>query len=246
MSGGLILTEVLEASENETIASIAHSQMLFSKHETLFTEVFGSEENYLNHFGVKGMKWGVRKAEETGPGRQKSSGLSPRNQKAITAAFAVGLTVGAAVLAKKGANVTVWDSRSTKILLSGAKASTSILGRTGSVLVRSGAKTVKVGSKVGFKTTKVAGRLGGRLAISGTKAAGRAMATNGQNFYNDFLKPSANMTARLGSHISYKLTGRGTPIVAEVVKSKASFNPIDILLNTRSDKTLFKNRGGRV
>lgn len=228
----------------ESIQSIAHSQMLFSKHETLFTEVFGSEENYLNHFGIKGMHWGQRKPEEQGTGRRRM-GLSPNNQKAVAAAFAVGITIGAAVLAKKGANVTVWNSTSTKTLLAGARASNSILGKIGKVLVRSGTKTATVGSKVGFKTAKVGGKLGGKLIVSGGKAAGRAAVQNGSNFYKDLLKPSARMTERLGSHLAYKLTGRGRPIVAEVVKSKATLNPIDVLLNTRSDKTLFTDRGGR-
>lgn len=228
---------------------LLHLGMLFDEHPALFTDVFGGKDQYIEHFGIKGMKWGVRKPEETGPGRQsagtKRFGLSPNNQKAVAAAFAVGLTVGAAVLASKGANVTVWNSGSTKTLLAGARASSRILGTTGKVLVKSSAKTATVGAKVGFKTGKIAGKLGGKLALAGGKAAGRAAIQNGTKFHKEFLDPSAKMTYKLGSHLSYKLIGRGTPIVSEVAKSKMSLNPIDLLLNTRSDRTLFSNRGGR-
>jgi hypothetical protein len=222
-------------------AILQHSMSLFEKNEALFIEVYGSEENFLAHVGVKGMKWGVRKEEEPGAGRSGGGGrggLSPRNQKLVTAAAVAGTVAVGALLLSRG-NINVWNSTSTKIAMGGARASGSILGKTGSVIVKTGAKTTTGLAKGGFKTGKVLGRVGGKAAIGAGRSAAQGVANNGRTIFDNVLKPSAKMTTKLSSGAMFKLTGRGTPFVREVVKRPLSLNPIDILLNTRGD---FKRR----
>lgn len=191
-------------------------------------------ENSLGHNGIKGMKWGVRKPEEPGTGRTKGSGLSPRNQKLVTAAAIAGTVAVGAILLSRG-NVSVWNSTSNKIVMGGAKMSGKIVGKTGKVLVKSSVKTAKVTGKVGFKTGKIAGKLAGRAGVGAAKGIATATANGGQNFFNNTLKPSGQMTARISSAASHKLTGYGTPWVSEAVKRPMSLNPVALLLNTRAD-----------
>jgi hypothetical protein len=196
------------------------------------------EEVYLEHFGIKGMHWGQRKAQDVGPGRQHH-GLT-QNQRRATKAVAIAGGVAVAALLLRRGHINVLDSRSSKMYVGGAKMAGSILGKTGKTLVKS---SVKVGTTVGKPAAKGAFKLGtlvGKGAATGTvagsKAAGRAAIQNGAKFYEKVLKKSAISTVKLGSHAMYKFTGRGTPIVNEVAKSKGMLNPIDLLLNTRADR----------
>lgn len=192
---------------------------------------------YLAHFGVKGMRWGHRKPVEEGAPRR--SGLSSKNQKLVTAAFVAGTIAVGAVMLNRG-NVSVWNSSSNRIALGGAKMSANILGRTGKVVVKGSAKTAKVVGKAGFKvgtgTAKVTTKLAARVAVAGTKAAAESAATNGTKFYKEILAPTGRTSTKLGSAAMYKLTGLGTPWVSSAPVRRMSLSPIDLLLNTRSDR----------
>lgn len=206
---------------------------MLATEKPLLKEAYFDHINSLSHNGIKGMKWGVRKPEEKGAGRS-GGGLSSTNQKLVTAAFIAGTVAVGAILLSRG-KVPVWNSTSNKIVMGGARMSGRILGKTGSVLIRGSAKTATVTSKVAFKTGKVAGKLAGRGAIGAAKGVATATANGGSNFYTNFLKPSGAMTAKVSSAASHKLTGYGTPWVSEAVKRPMSFNPVDLLLNTRAD-----------
>jgi hypothetical protein len=211
------------------------------------------EAVHLEHFGVPGMRWGYRKPEEVGPGRQSSGravavpgatraqrapaakrGLSSRNQKLVTAAAIAGTIAVGAILLSRG-NVSVVNGSTARIAASGAKLSGKILGKTGKVLVKSSAKTAKIGAKVGFKTGKVGGKLAGKAAVGASKAAGRAAAQNGTDFYKNVMVPSGRGTTKVGSAAMFKLTGKGTPWVTSNVNKPMSLNPVNLLLNTRGD-----------
>jgi hypothetical protein len=57
-------------------------------------------EEYLEHYGVKGMKWGVRKQRDDGSPRRK---LTPNQKKAIVGGVvAVGAITAMVVLGKQG------------------------------------------------------------------------------------------------------------------------------------------------
>lgn len=207
----------------------------------ILTEKPPLREVYLEHDGVKGMRWGYRKREEPSGPRQrgapaapKSKGMSPRNQKFVTGAAVLGTVAIGAVLLSRG-NVSVWNSGATKIALGGAKASGKIIGKTGSVIVKGSAKTAMVTGKVALKTGTVAGKAAARGSVAAGKGIATSARTNGANLFETVIKPSAKMSTRLGSGAMFKLTGRGTPFVAETLQRKTSFNPVDILLNTKAD-----------
>lgn len=195
------------------------------------------EEVYLAHFGIKGMKWGVRKQQDAGSGQQHH-GLSEGQHKAVKAAAIAGGVALAAVLLHKG-NVKIFDARSAKIYMSGAKMSGRILGKTGSTLIKTSAK---LSTTVGKTSAKGAVKVGGLIgkgaykgAVAGSKATAISAAKAGTKAFES-LRRSGAASVRVGSHAMYKLTGRGTPIVNDAVKSRAALHPIDLLLNTRADK----------
>lgn len=199
------------------------------------------ESVYLEHMGVKGMRWGHRKAPEEGAPRR--SGLSPRNQKLVTAAAVAGTIAVGAVLLSRG-NVSVWNSTSNRIAFGGARMSANILGKTGKVVVKGSAKTAKVVGKAGFKagvgTTKVTSRLAARAAVGASKGLATSATTNGAKFYKEILAPTGRNTTKLGSAAMFKLTGIGTPWVSSAPVRRMSLSPVDLLLNTRADRP----RGG--
>lgn len=78
------------------------------------------EEPYLEHFGVKGMKWGQRKTRETGNSQKRTTGdtqssepqkkgLSSNQKKALAGGAAAGAVVAA--LIAKHANTKVKDMK---------------------------------------------------------------------------------------------------------------------------------------
>jgi hypothetical protein len=192
---------------------------------------------YLAHFGIKGMKWGQRKAPEEGAPRRP--GLSSRNQKLVTAAFVAGTVAVGAVMLSRG-NVSVWNSNSNRIALGGAKMSASILGKTGKVVVKGSAKTAKVVGKAGFKvgtgTAKVTGKLAAKATVAASKAAAESAVTNGSKFYKEILAPAGRNSTKLGSAAMFKLTGIGTPWVSSAPVRRMSLSPVELLLNTRADR----------
>ena len=76
------------------------------------------EEMYLRHFGVKGMKWGVRKKEETSGSNSKKKGLTPKQKTAIK----VGIAVAATGLAAYG-GYKLYKSGKLDGLINSAKSS---------------------------------------------------------------------------------------------------------------------------
>jgi hypothetical protein len=199
------------------------------------------EEAYLEHFGVKGMRWGQRKPEEQGQPRQSLSTNQKRAVKAVAIAGGVAVT---AILLRKG-NVKVVDAKSAKIYASGAKATGRILARTGKVLFKVTSKLTTTVGKGAFKGTIKISTLAGKGAfkgvVAGSKGIARGTAQTGSTFYQKVLKKGTVSTVRLGSHAMYRLTGRGKPFVDEAVKKSRNLNPVDLLLNTRADVV----RGGR-
>lgn len=188
-------------------------------------------ESYLSHAGIKGMKWGVRKAKE-------QSGLrtsSQRNEAIAKAAMVAGaVAVGALLLKRGGFKMSTPASR--KIALGGAKASLNILKKSGRLMATTSIKVGKAGGKAGLKSGKLVGKVGYKGAVSGSKAAGRALAQNGSKFYEKVIKKSAISSVKLGSHAMYKLTGKGTPMAKEVAKRSFAVSPTDLLLNVGADK----------
>jgi hypothetical protein len=89
-----------------------------------------SVEDYLEHFGVKGMRWGVRRERTSGFSDKvtKEDANRARNKK-IAATVGVGLVVGAVLLA--GANKRKRSSLgSTKSGQEAAKRIVSSMGKT--------------------------------------------------------------------------------------------------------------------
>lgn len=64
------------------------------------TQVMDTDE-FLEHFGVKGMKWGVRKERDSGS-KQPHKVFNKRNAAIAGGVLAVGAGVAVAVLAKNG------------------------------------------------------------------------------------------------------------------------------------------------
>lgn len=191
-------------------------------------------EDFLNHAGIKGMKWGRRKAKPPPNPRTKA-----RNEAIVKGAIAVGLVAVAAILYKRGGgNFT--SPASKKIALAGAKTSLKILAKTGRVMATTSVKLGNTVGKTAVKGTAKVGTLAGKGVykggLAGSKAAGRAVAQNGSKIYEKVIKKSALSTMRLASHASYKFTGRGTPMVKEVAKRSFAVSPTDLLLNVRADK----------
>lgn len=76
------------------------------------------EEMYLRHFGVKGMKWGVRKKEESSGKKSKKKGLTTKQKTAIK----VGVAVAATGLAAYG-GYKLYKSGKLDGLINSAKSS---------------------------------------------------------------------------------------------------------------------------
>jgi len=77
------------------------------------------EEDDLAHFGVKGMRWGVRKADTSG-GTQQKSGMSTKKKVLIGTAVVAGVAATAAILARSG-SVSVPTVRSSAQTSAGRK-----------------------------------------------------------------------------------------------------------------------------
>lgn len=76
------------------------------------TQPLPQDVEFLEHFGVKGMRWGVRKAEESSPiSESTKTPMSKKKKAAIvlgSAAVATAIAVGA-IYAKRHMNVSVKD-----------------------------------------------------------------------------------------------------------------------------------------
>jgi hypothetical protein len=191
-------------------------------------------DEHLAHAGVKGMRWGVRKKPEEGGQR---SGLSPTNQKAVTAAFVIGGAITAAILIKRG-RIPASTIRNTSQAARGAKLAGRVLLKTGRVIVRGSAKAGKaVGKTAGKGGVKVVGKVGGGIA----RGIRSGTVNGGYKAYENILKKPAMASARLSGRLASRLTGRGAPAVEEVAKKGILSrladipSPTDLLLNTRND-----------
>lgn len=195
-------------------------------------------EEYVAHAGVKGMKWGVRKAKDTYR-EQTSPQHKQRNERIVKAAIAVGIVAVGAILLKRG-GVRLTTPASKKISLAGAKMSLNILKKSGKLVATTSVKVGSTAGKVAVKGTAKVGTLVGKGAykgaIAGGKATGRAIAQNGSKFYEKGIKGAGRGLAKVGSHAMYKFTGRGKPVVDKIAKRSFNLSPTDLLLNTRADK----------
>lgn len=203
-------------------------------------------EQFFAHDGVKGMRWGVRKAQPlAGPRRPSAAPVdnSERNRKIAKAAIAIGAVAVTAILLKRG-GIKLSTPASRKIALSGAKTSLNIIKKSGNL---AGKVSVKVGGTVGrgavsgtAKAGSLIGKVGKNATVATSKAVARVTAQNGSRFYERVLKRGAMGTAKYGSNLMFKYTGRGTPIVREAAARSYNFNPADLLLNVRADPRLFR------
>lgn len=192
-------------------------------------------EEFLAHAGVKGMKWGVRKARDSwnDPANKR------RNDVLVKSAVAAGTVAVAAILLKRG-GVKLVTPASKKIMLGGAKMTLKVLTKSGRFVINT---STKLGSTVGKTAAKTTGKVGLAIgkgsykgAIAGSKAAGRAIAQNGSKFYEKGIKGAGRGLAKVGSHAVYKLTGKGRPVADAVAKRSINLSPTDLLLNVRADK----------
>lgn len=197
--------------------------------------VFGEE--YVAHAGVKGMKWGVRKVRDTFR-EQTASQYKERNERIVKGAIAVGAVAVAAILLKRG-GVKLSTPASRKISLGGAKMAFRVIQKSSRLMATT---SIKLGNTVGKVAVKGTAKVGVALgkgsykgAIAGSKAAGRAIAQNGSKFYEKGIKGSARGAMKIGSYATYKITGRGRPVVTEVARRSINLSPTDLLLNVRAD-----------
>lgn len=144
------------------------------------------DEDLLVHFGIKGMKWGVRREKATAAFKQKVGSIS--NETKIKATVAVGSAATVGVLYATG-NLKAATVGTGKLALAGAKSG-------GKVLVKSGQLAVK-GAFVGTKfvvggAAKLTGRaLGGSFRAvfgSGKKAAEATMEASGKRSLKSILR----------------------------------------------------------
>jgi hypothetical protein len=102
-----------------------------------------SEIDYLEHFGVRGQKWGVRKHEEERRARAetfKAQKKMSKKKKAVIGGVVVGTAVVAILLARRS-GVTMSSIRGSPKTSAGAKATTHILRNVGKQTVSSVPKT---------------------------------------------------------------------------------------------------------
>lgn len=203
-------------------------------------------EQFLAHDGVKGMRWGVRKAKPPVAVRNPNAVAvdnRERNRKIAKAAIVIGAVAVTAIVLKRG-GIKLSSPTSKKIALSGAKVSLNIMKKSGSLMATTSAKVGGAAGRGALSGTAKAGSLLGKVGKNATvatsKAVARVTAQNGTKFYDRVLKRGAMAGAKYGSNLMYKYTGRGTPIVREVASRSYNFNPADLLLNVRSDARLFR------
>lgn len=191
-------------------------------------------EEYLAHFGVKGMRWGVRNAD----GTLSDADRQRRNDILIKTAVATGVVAVGVVLLKRG-NVKTSSPASKRIAIGGAKAAGRVLNRTGRFVFNTSVKVGKTAGVAAFKgTTKVATLVGkgaykGTIAVS--KATARGLVQSGSKFYTNVVKKSATSSVKLSSHVFQKVAGRGRPVATDVARRTINLSPTDLLLNVRSD-----------
>ena len=74
------------------------------------------DEDVLVHFGVKGMKWGVRRNHPSGDeGGSSRKGLSSRTKKILAISAAVAVTAGAAYFGHKAVKNHVYKTAQTQL-----------------------------------------------------------------------------------------------------------------------------------
>ena len=104
---------------------------------------FETADDVLEHFGVKGMKWGVRKQRTTSSssGGSKKEGMSAKKKRAIQVAVVGGALVAGVLLAHQGR---------TRLSSTGSAASrgSSVAGRILSSRGRTSARNVSSAPKI--------------------------------------------------------------------------------------------------
>ncbi len=88
------------------------------------------EDIYLEHFGVKGMQWGVRKSNTSSSGKTSSDNKTSKKKRAAQIAVVTGVVVAGAIIAHRS-GFRMSSLRSTASTGTGRKATSDVLARAG-------------------------------------------------------------------------------------------------------------------
>lgn len=131
------------------------------------------EEAYLEHFGVKGMKWGVRKSKDSSDD-SKDTVIRITHKQKVNALTAVGAVTAVALLHKTG-GLSPLLAGSSKIAAEGAKVSGRILKEGGMFAARSTFAATKFAASsvynVGSTAAKTVGVMIGRSSVRASTAS---------------------------------------------------------------------------
>lgn len=88
------------------------------------------EEVYLEHYGAKGMKWGVRNKRDSSGSGQSEQQKTSKKKRAAQIAVVAGVVIGGAVLAHRS-GVRMSSVRSASSTTSGSSVASGVLARLG-------------------------------------------------------------------------------------------------------------------
>lgn len=129
------------------------------------------DDDLLLHFGIRGMKWGLRRKRDPAPG-EKRNGMSKSTKIAIGVSVAAGVAAAAYIVATRGQSPAT-RAFSSKANGAGRRMSMGIIKKMGSVTVKTLRTTANVGSKAVVKTTTTTARLTTKATTTVGRNTGR-------------------------------------------------------------------------